>query len=139
MGNGIMSEYLLDTHVLIWAQQDSERLGRITRKLLLNRNNRLWMNAVSVLEISRLVWGKRLELGTSLRNWIRISCESLDIHSLDVTQDISMEAYELPEPFHADPADRILAATARLKGLVLLTADGRILKYRSVKSFDAAK
>ena len=33
------------------------------------------------------------------------------------------EAYSLPETFHADPADRIITATARLKNYTLLTAD----------------
>lgn len=48
--------------------------------------------------------------------------------------DIMEEAYSLPGQFHADPVDRILVATARLQGQVLLTADRKILDYPHVKA-----
>ncbi len=44
------------------------------------------------------------------------------------------EAYSLPESFHADPADRIITATARLKNYTLLTADRKILSYPHVNA-----
>jgi PIN domain nuclease of toxin-antitoxin system len=44
------------------------------------------------------------------------------------------EAYSLPETFHADPADRIITATARLKKYTLLTADRKILSYPHVNA-----
>jgi PIN domain nuclease of toxin-antitoxin system len=52
---------------------------------------------------------------------------------------VAAEAYALPGQFHADPADRILVATARLRGLRLMTVDERILEYASVRSIDARK
>ena len=39
-----------------------------------------------------------------------------------------------PPPFHADPADRIIVATARIHGLTVLTADTRILAYPHVRA-----
>jgi PIN domain nuclease of toxin-antitoxin system len=53
---------------------------------------------------------------------------------IPVDLEIIEEAYSLPEPFHADPMDRILVATARLHGLTLLTADKAILKYPHVRT-----
>jgi PIN domain nuclease of toxin-antitoxin system len=44
------------------------------------------------------------------------------------------EAYSLPDDFHADPADRIITATARLNNYKILTADKKILAYPHVKS-----
>jgi PIN domain nuclease of toxin-antitoxin system len=44
------------------------------------------------------------------------------------------EAFSLPSPFHADPADRMLVATARPHGLAILTADRRILDYPHVET-----
>ena len=44
------------------------------------------------------------------------------------------EAYSLPDSFHADPADRIIAATARLENYTILTADKKILDYPHVNS-----
>jgi PIN domain nuclease of toxin-antitoxin system len=40
----------------------------------------------------------------------------------------------LPDTFHADPADRIIAATARLKNCTILTADKKILAYPHVNA-----
>jgi PIN domain nuclease of toxin-antitoxin system len=65
--------------------------------------------------------------------------EELAADSIPVTADVAMEAYALPEPFHEDPADRILVATARLGKLTLLTADARILSYEGVNALDARK
>jgi PIN domain nuclease of toxin-antitoxin system len=42
---------------------------------------------------------------------------------------IAVESWELPGTFHADPADRIIVATARVTGATLLTRDRRILDY----------
>ena len=50
----------------------------------------------------------------------------------NIDLDIIKEAYSLPETFHADPADRILTATARINDFTLLTADNRILDYPHV-------
>jgi len=44
------------------------------------------------------------------------------------------EVYSLPDTFHADPADRIITATARLNGCTILTADKKILAYPHVNS-----
>ena len=52
----------------------------------------------------------------------------------DIDLDIMEEAYSLPDAFHADPADRVITATARLKNYTILTADKRILAYPHVNS-----
>jgi len=43
-------------------------------------------------------------------------------------------ATRLPEPFHADPADRLLVAQARELGIPLLSADSKIRSYEAVRS-----
>jgi PIN domain nuclease of toxin-antitoxin system len=43
-------------------------------------------------------------------------------------------ATRLPEPFHADPADRFLVAQARELGISLLSADSKIRSYGQVQS-----
>jgi PIN domain nuclease of toxin-antitoxin system len=47
-----------------------------------------------------------------------------------------VEAYSLPSPFHRDPVDRVLVATARSYQATLLTADERILTYSHVRTGD---
>ena len=50
-----------------------------------------------------------------------------------------MKSYSLHEPFHKDPLDRILVASALCEELTLLTADERILDYPYVKSYNTKK
>ena len=51
---------------------------------------------------------------------------------LPVDLAVAEEAYSLPSPFHADPADRIMVASARIHNLAIVTGDGRILAYPHV-------
>ncbi len=56
------------------------------------------------------------------------------IKNLSITRQIAIEAYALLGSFHADPADRVIVATARIHNLTLLTSDKRILNYPHVLS-----
>ena len=48
---------------------------------------------------------------------------------IDISLEIIQDAFALPAPFHADPADRIIAATARTHGLLLATGDQKLIAY----------
>jgi PIN domain nuclease of toxin-antitoxin system len=47
----------------------------------------------------------------------------------EITPEILIDATELPGAAPADPADRIIAATARHHGLVLVSRDRQVLNY----------
>jgi PIN domain nuclease of toxin-antitoxin system len=128
---------LLDTHVWIWSQESPAELGPRASAALTDEAEQNGVSAISALEIARLVAGGVIGLSIPLSDWVRDSMAALAADSVPLTADIALEAYHLPEPFHKDPADRILVATARLRGLTLVTADERILRYESVQTFDA--
>jgi PIN domain nuclease of toxin-antitoxin system len=130
---------LLDTHVWLWAAAQAAALGRKTRAALVDQKNERLVSAASVLEIARLSAGGQIILSTSTQRWIDESTKDLMLVHLAVTTDVAIEAYSLPTPFHRDPADRLLAATARIHSLVLVTADERILRYRSVRTTDCRR
>jgi len=52
----------------------------------------------------------------------------------DLTPSIAVESTRLPQPFHKDPADQIIVATARVHNCALATADEKILKYSHVQT-----
>ena len=128
---------LLDTHVLIWTQEESPKLGPHAKILILDDANELVISPISTLEIARLIKQNRLEIDKSIDAWLNTSMLSLKASTQDITHEIALESYQLPEPFHSDPVDRILVATARLHEMTLITADERILAYPSVKTSDA--
>lgn len=55
------------------------------------------------------------------------------VQLLNLTPEIAIEATQLPQPFHRDPADQIIVATARIHGCQLLTLDGKIRNYPHVE------
>ena len=128
---------LLDTHTWIWTQERSEELGPKTRDMLLDSGNKVAVSPISTLEIARMVTAGRIILAKELRQWVRAALVSLEAESLPVNHEIALESYRLPEPFHRDPADRMLVATARIEGCTLLTADTLLLEYPHVRTADA--
>jgi PIN domain nuclease of toxin-antitoxin system len=129
--------WLLDTHVWIWSQEAVEKLGPQTVEGLRDPRMSLSVSTVSTLEIARLVARGTIEISGRLEDWVATSLDTLACDTLEISHRIAMGAYALPEPFHRDPADRILVSTARCHDLTLLTADERILDYPHVKSQDA--
>lgn len=130
---------LLDTHVWIWSQEDVGRLGPQTKRLLLGTEHENYVCAISTLELARLAAAGTISLSIALREWVERAIRSIHARTVEVSHEIALEAYALPEPFHKDPADRLLVATARCNDLTMLTADERILTYRGVRSRDARK
>lgn len=124
---------LLDTHVLIWSQELPQKLGP-AQQFLLDPSNELFVSAVSVLEIGQLIYARRLSIQGGLSPWLQSAAQCLPLQFIGMDHDLASEAYRLPEPFHKDPADRILVATARTYRLVLLTADRRLVQYPHVNT-----
>jgi PIN domain nuclease of toxin-antitoxin system len=130
---------LLDTHAWIWTQEAPGELGPTATEALLDDGNELWVSTVSTLEIARLIDGDLLALRGPLKGWVARSLESLRCGTAPMTHEIAAAAYSLPGSFHKDPADRILASTARLMDMTLVTADERLLSYPHVRTLDARR
>ncbi|MCC5843361.1 MAG: type II toxin-antitoxin system VapC family toxin [Verrucomicrobia bacterium] len=130
-------DLLLDTHVWIWAHESPDRLGEKTKARLMSSANRRIISSVSTLEIARLVTMDQYRIPCPLNTWIDNSARDLLLTFFDLDHASAREAYALQGDFHADPADRMLVATARVHNLTLLTADERILAYPHARHFDA--
>jgi PIN domain nuclease of toxin-antitoxin system len=114
---------LLDTHIWIWSQEQPRRLGRRIREELDNEDNELWLSPVSAWELLMLHRKGKIRLDRDPELWIAESTSLLFEASL--THEIVVVAEKLQ--LHADPADRFLAATAKVLGLTLVTADRKLL------------
>ena len=64
-----------------------------------------------------------------IRTWVRTALTKPGISLAQLTPEIAIESSHLPGELHGDPADRILAATARVIGATLLTKDRRLIEY----------
>jgi PIN domain nuclease of toxin-antitoxin system len=73
--------------------------------------------------------GFTLAAGRSARTWFETAVLRSRFRHVPVTAEMALAAYELPEPFHRDPADRLIVAMARLLRAPVVTVDRRILAY----------
>lgn len=130
---------LLDTHVLVWLMFGEAKLGNKASKAinLAARGNRLVISAITPWEIGMLVAKKRIDLQQDTMQWVRtvISIPGMMLSPLE--PEIAVESTRLPFEMHADPADRILVATARHLSATLVTADHALLDLAGSGHFRA--
>ena len=119
---------LLDTHAALWLRAGDAKLGSLAR----NEIQHAWeaqevaMSAMSFWEMAMLRAKGRISFPEDVGRW-RLEQLAQGLIEIPVDGDIGIRASTLAD-FHADPADRIIVATA-LSGHRLVTADERILTW----------
>lgn len=136
--NGI-SGVLLDTHAWLWLATGDEKLPVPVRKTLekFETAGELYVAAISLLEIANMFRRNRVHLPLNLNDWFQRALSDANIGLLPITLEIAAETALLPESFHGDPADRLIAATARVENLTLCTHDKDLLRYARTGLFRA--
>jgi PIN domain nuclease of toxin-antitoxin system len=120
----------MDTHIWLWLFEDSERLGRVTSRELRSKENELWLSPISTWEALTLHHKGRLEIAGDLATWVlRMTAGAKEA---PFTHEIALIARQMH--LHQDPADRILAATAQVLDLTLVTADQRLLGLGKIRT-----
>jgi PIN domain nuclease of toxin-antitoxin system len=122
---------LLDTHIWLWALGNPSKLSKRVRAELENPANEIWVSAVSTWEALMLNAKNRVQLPSDLEAWFTRATSYT--REAPLTHEIAFVAHCLPLP-HKDPADRFLAATARLLGLVLVTQDPELLGLGDIQT-----
>jgi PIN domain nuclease of toxin-antitoxin system len=124
---------LLDTHILIWLAEGLPALPARSRRLINEaaREHGVAVSAISFWEVAMLAHKGRIAINRPVREWRADVLSAGGFDEIPVSGEIGVEAVLLPGTLHEDPADRILAATARLRGLTVGTRDRRILEYGS--------
>ncbi len=119
---------LADTNTLIWLRTGESRLGTGARQTLDGalRDQELAVSAMTFWEVAMLRSKGRLNFPEDVGLWRR-EVLGQGVAEIPVDGEIAIRANALPD-FHADPADRIIVATA-LEGHRLITADDRILQW----------
>ena len=119
---------LLDTHVLLWLAAEPARLSRraaaaIRRSL---RTGGIAIASISLWEIAMMFSQGRLRSRGTIEASIESLLRATGVVLRDITPAIAALATQFPPDFPADPADRLIAATARDGGLTLVTRDERV-------------
>ena len=125
---------LLDTCAILWAVAEPDKITKHTQDLFKLDSTEVFVSPISSAEIACAVEKNRIELDRHWKPWFRYYVELNGWTVVPIDLDIMEEAYSLPDEFHNDPADRLIAATARLNSMTIVTADKKILDYPHVKA-----
>ena len=116
--------YLLDTHVFIWAMEVSQKLHQNIKDMISDPNNIIFVSVATIWEIM-IKKRKGLKVPKDILGGIKKS--NFVLLPIDISHVLEVE--KLPD-IHKDPFDRILIAQAKVESLTLITTDQKIWKYK---------
>ncbi len=129
----MLPRLLLDTHILIRWLFETRKLSRPQLRALesaARRGEPVALSAISLLEIAVLASGERPALKVSLDEFFQNLNSNPAFRILPLTYEVALDVASLSAL--RDPADRAIAATARVHRLRLVTSDQRIIESKLV-------
>jgi len=123
---------LLDTHIWLWSELEPHRLASRVAKELADPENELWLSPISVWELSILRRKGRFRIPKDIATWVAESMEDLQLNEAPLTVEIALAVSSMKFP-HGDPADHFLAASAKIFGLTLVTADEQLKQLPEIR------
>lgn len=123
-----MAAYLLDTHVVLWAALEPERLTKRSMTILSKPEHLLFMSAASVWEIAIKHEKGLLELNSSCQKFVERCLENLKLSVLPLQWPECIKAAGLPK-HHQDPFDRMIIQQAKDRNIPVITADALFQPY----------
>ena len=125
---------LLDTHIVIWLAFTPDKISRpaagAIRKAEIS-GEIMGISAMTLYEVAQSI--RRGRIQPAMPHQIFLDRIRSQFKVLSVSDSIAVCAAQLPAPFHGDPMDRIIAATAIVEDCVLITHDDRIRKAKVCK------
>lgn len=118
---------LLDTHLLLWAAGEPEKLPPAALAEIENADNDLLFSAASLWEVAIKRGLGRADFTVDPR-LLRRGLIDNGYHELPITSEHAVAVDGLP-PIHKDPFDRLLVAQSIVEGITLLTVDELVARY----------
>ena len=127
---------LLDTHAWVWLAADDARLSARSRTAIrrARAGDDLWLSLISVWELAKKVEKGQIVLDRPIDHWIDSAVAIGGLNLWELTRPVLIESCRLPQPFHGDPADQMIVATARHHDAVIVTRDQKIRRYAHVRT-----
>jgi PIN domain nuclease of toxin-antitoxin system len=126
---------LLDTHILLWALREPERLGAAVRDVIEDPTNEVLFSAASIWEVAIKARLRRHDFDAKPEEIAR-AARAARLTELPIWSDAAALVASLPL-HHRDPFDRLLVAQAMAEPLHLYTADRQLSPYSDLVVFVA--
>ncbi len=127
---------VLDTHAWIWWVTEDRRLSRRGAQAIRHarEEGELSLSMISIWEVAKKVEKRQLVLDRPMRDWLEQATGRSGLVLAELTPAILVDSCDLPQPFHGDPADQLIVATARHERAALVTKDRNIRRYAHVQT-----
>lgn len=127
------NHYLLDTHCLIWFQEDNPKIPKQVMDVIQNTNNVIYFSQISLFEISiKQSIGKLLHLDVTIEDIFNQALADgftfLPIENSSIFKYLNIPLLDV----HRDPFDRLLISSAIQKDATLLSADEKFKLYPDI-------
>ncbi len=127
---------LLDTHVWIWWNMEPKKLSRRAMAAIeaVQDYSEVLLSAISPWEFCKLIEKQRIGISCEPQEWITEALHMPKLRLVPLTPTIAYRSTSLPQPFHGDPADQIIVATAREENATIISKDQLIRDYPHVRT-----
>lgn len=119
---------LIDTHVFIWLNEESNQLSNKVKELYRSREHEIYLSIASAWEIQIKVQLGKLDLAMPIEALVSKNIQENDIYLLPIDLSHIAQLEKLP-PHHKDPFDRMIIAQAMVEDFTIVSLDGSFADY----------
>lgn len=125
-------KYLLDTHILIWALDDPEKISDKAKEIIDDEDNKIYYSILSVVEVELKRTTRRNKIFFSGEDILKY-CDEAGFIQVPLKVEHIFELKNLTRsenfPPHKDPFDKLMLVKSIIEGIIFITHDKRIAEY----------